>query len=299
MKFCMQCGHQLGASRTCPGCGATRAVEPPPAPQLPPAGVRYPLFADEVDSVQVNTSGRVITAVPDEPPTRPGSPEATALRLPAISVVPPRRGVSATVWLVLALLVVGALVLGSWLLLRGGSSSPEAHRSGASASSAPGSAGDAAATATAKAPVTRAPGVDTQGNRTSYDAANMVDGDPTTAWEMPGDGAGTELTFRLARSTHLTEVGLVNGYAKTAAAGGGKVDWYAGNRRVLSVEWLFDDGTSVPQDLRQTRTMQSTSVDVTTRTVRLRLVHVSKPGKGPAGRNMTALSEVRLGGSPS
>ena len=302
MKFCMQCGHELGASRTCASCGTIAPVEPLPAPQLPPAGIRYPLFADEVDSVSVTTSGHVLTA-PVEEPLAPPPTEATALRLPAVAVVPPRRAVSPAVWLVLGLFVVGVLVLGAWLLLHAGSSSSDRHGSQASAGgSSGGAAADpapdgAAATATASAPVTRPPGVDTAGNKTSYDASNMLDGDTTTAWEMPGDGTGKELTFKLARPTHLSQVGLVNGYAKTGDQGGKKVDWYAGNRRVVAVEWLFDDGSSVQQDLRQARKMQTTDVDVTTATVRLRLVTVSAPGKGPAARDMTAVSEVRLDGA--
>lgn len=302
MKFCMQCGHQLGASRTCASCGTIAPVEPLPAPQLPPAGVRYPLFADEVDSVSVTTSGHVLTAPVEEPLASPPA-DATALRLPAVAVVPARRGPSAVMWLVLGLLVVGALALGAWLLLHDGSSTTARQGRPTSTAGASGEA-DAAtgaegagATATASAPVTRPPGVDTAGNKTSYDASNMLDGDPTTAWEMPGDGSGKELTFTLARATHLSEVGLVNGYAKTGQQRGKKVDWYAGNRRVLAVEWLFDDGSSVQQELASTRKLQTTDVDVTTKTVRLRLVEVSRPGTGRSARDMTAISEVRLGGS--
>jgi hypothetical protein len=124
----------------------------------------------------------------------------------------------------------------------------------------------------------------------------MLDGRAGTAWEMPGDGTGRVLTFDLAGRTHLTEVGLINGYAKTAEVGGRKVDWYAGNRRVLEVEWLFDDGTSVRQDLARTRRPQTVEVDVDTSTVRLRIVEVSAPGTGRTGRDMTPISEVLLAG---
>jgi hypothetical protein len=321
MKFCMQCGHELGASRTCSSCGTIAPVEPLPAPQLPAAGVRYPLFADEVDSVSVSTSGRVLAAPVQEPLAAPLSPppssappssappssppppppvapaEATAVRLPSIPVLPPRRHGSPAVWLALGALVIGALVLGGWLLLRGGGgSSPEAHGSGSGTSA--GAAGeDVASTATASAPVTRAPGRDTAGNETSYEPSNMLDGDASTAWEMPGDGTGKTLTFELAKSTHLTEVGLINGYAKTGEQAGKKVDWYAGNRRILQVEWSFDDGTTVKQDLSDTTHLQRTDVDVTTKTVRLRLVKVSAPGKGAAARDMTPISEVDLTGT--
>jgi hypothetical protein len=125
----------------------------------------------------------------------------------------------------------------------------------------------------------------------------MLDGDPTTAWQMPGDGTGKVLTFTLAKKTHLSEVGLVNGYAKTGEQGGEKVNWYAGNRRVLEVQWLFDDGSEVSQTLKVTTKLQTTDVDVTTKTVRLRLVEVSGPGKGKAARNTTPISEVGLTGT--
>ena len=111
---------------------------------------------------------------------------------------------------------------------------------------------------------------------------------------MPGDGAGSEITVTLARRTHLTSVGMVNGYAKTSEDG--DLDWYAGNRRVLAVEWVFDDGTTVEQELAETREMQTVDVDVTTRTVVVRLVVVSPPGSGPAARDYTAISELSLTG---
>ena len=148
--------------------------------------------------------------------------------------------------------------------------------------------------ATATAPVTAKPNLDTQGNVVRYAAGNMLDGVPETCWRMPADGTGMELTFSLSGPTELTEVGLINGYAKRA----GKLDWYAGNRRVLSVEWVFDDGTVVPQSLSESRNLQTVQVEpVTTSTVVLRLVTVSAPGKGPSARNFTPISEVSLFGT--
>ena len=149
--------------------------------------------------------------------------------------------------------------------------------------------------ATPSAPMTAKPNLDTQGNLVRYAASNMVDGVAETCWRMPGDGTGMELTFTLAGPTELTEVGLINGYAKRA----GKLDWYAGNRRVRSVEWVFDDGTVVPQSLSESRNLQTLQIDpITTSTVVLRLVSVSAPGQGPSARNFTPISEVSLYGTP-
>ena len=77
-------------------------------------------------------------------------------------------------------------------------------------------------------------------------------------------------------------------------------DWYRGDRRVLAVEWVFDDGSTVSQQLAQTRAMQTHRVPpVTTSTVQIRITSVSRPGHGPAARNDTAISEVSLVGTAS
>jgi hypothetical protein len=125
----------------------------------------------------------------------------------------------------------------------------------------------------------------------------MVDGAADTCWRTPGDATQTVLTFRLDQPTVITKVGLINGYAKTVFPGGRRFDWYHGDRRVLAVDWLFDDGTTVSQQFSDTPAMQTMSVDpVTTSTVRVRITSVSRPGHGPAARNDTAISEVSLVG---
>jgi hypothetical protein len=221
------------------------------------------------------------------------------------------------------------VLLGAFLLLRGGGSGsapgptppivpPRGHstappRSSSAPTSEPtgptstgpassgqvGPASDVAGLARATAPAHAPAAVDFAGNPVSYDASNLVDGAPDTCWRVAGDATGTILTFRLDQPTRLTRVGLVNGYAKTAFSGGRRFDWYAGNRRVLSADWIFDDGSSVRQVFSTTRTMQTQTIDpVTTSTVRLRITAVSPPGSGRSARNDTAISEVSLVGSP-
>jgi hypothetical protein len=213
------------------------------------------------------------------------------------------------------------LLLGAFLLLRGAGgdeSSPAAPTplvpttsappSSSETTSAPttapttstGAPADVAGLAQASAPTHAPAGVDFAGQTVTYVAPNMVDGVVETCWRTPGDATGTVLTFRLDRPTEITEVGLVNGYAKTAYAGGRRYDWYQGDRRVLSVDWVFDDGTAVSQTFSETRSMQTRDVPpVTTSTVQVRITAVSPPGRGPAARNDTAVSEVSLVGSAS
>src|SRR5262249_5057989 len=44
---------------------------------------------------------------------------------------------------------------------------------------------------------------------TTYDPANVQDGNPATAWRSLGDGTGQTLQLTLAGPTHLTQVGLI------------------------------------------------------------------------------------------
>jgi hypothetical protein len=179
---------------------------------------------------------------------------------------------------------------------RSSSPSPSSPASSPSAStSSPGAPEDVARFATVEVPATAPPNLDVSGNQVRYEGRNMLDGVPETCWRMPGDGTGADITINLAEPTKLTSVGLINGYAKTA----GTLDWYAGNRRILAVEWLFDDGTVVQQELAETRDVQAVDVgSVTTSTITLRLLKVSKPGKGPAARNYTPISDVAIVGTP-
>lgn len=280
-------------------------VAPPPVWETPPQ-VRYPLYADEPTE----------SPEPAEPPTLW---EAAAAHQ---DQAPPRRR-SALPWLPWVL-VAAALVLvavAGVRLLTGGADDEAAEDPGPTTSTSadspratasraptpspptptptptapPADPQDVAGAATASAPVTAPPGRDVDGKAVRYDAANFFDGRDDTAWRAPGDATGATLGFRLDGPTRLTSVGLLNGYAKSDPG----YDGYTANRRVLSVEWVFDDGTVVVQDLASSRSVQTIDVDVVTETVRLRLTSVSSPARGPAGRDYTAVSTVRLLGVPA
>ncbi|MGB0101693.1 MAG: hypothetical protein WBP61_15550 [Nocardioides sp.] len=298
MGFCTNCGHELGGGRFCTSCGHPIDV----------STARYPLFADEVDATRAAPEALPpvpATAPPPVPAPVPSPAMATA-SFPAATPSPvpapqrPRRP-----WWpwalggpVLVLVVVLVVALGVGLVSGLGDSGTEG-RSDDTASGAESSTGgaDPGEGATVEVPATAPPNQDTAGNPTTYDAANLLDGVPTTSWRMPGDGTGEELTVTFADETRLSRVGLINGYAKTAQdAQGRELDWYHGNRRVLSVEWEFDDGTTVAQELDDTVEVQSVDVDVETTSVVLRLVSVSSPGSGPASRDFTAISDLSFAG---
>jgi hypothetical protein len=330
MTTCARCGHTVEVGRFCTNCGApvdqgdsgigpadrTDTAERPavrpeatlPAVGQPPAPARYPLFADEV------------SGPPGPPPSDP-PPVWETEPVPA----PPgggshRRRTSALAWgvVVAAVLVVVALV-GVVLVVGGlGDDDPAADDTPAASptpddeptrsgrpkpskgpSEPTGSVepDDLATTAEIEVPSTAPPGTDVDGRRIRYDASRMVDGDPGTCWRMTGDGTGEEIVLTLPEPTTISAVGLINGYAKTATDGKREIDWYAGNRRILTVDWVLDDGTTVRQDLTETRKLQAVDIDpVETTTVTLRLVEVSKPGTGRSARDNTAISELVLVG---
>ena len=330
MSDCTRCGHDVGTGRFCGHCGhpvddwRTGTAErpavarpagppsppPPPPPPPPPAGpppsaARFPLYADEVGPA--------------------GAAPLLDLGGPPVAVPaddrPPRRG-GWLPWVVgaVALMLLTALGGAALLLSDDDEPDPVATEQTAASSGTPTASPepsrsprpsapptprvkpvDVAPGAVPAVPATAPPSTDLDGDVTRYDAGQMLDRLPTTCWRMAGDASGRELTFDLAEPTEITRVGLVNGYAKTAEApDGGVLDWYAGNRRVLTVEWVFDDGTTVRQELDSTRRLQTVRVEpVVTGSVVLRLVSVSSPGTGRAQRDYTAISEVSLVGRPA
>ncbi|WP_243060300.1 zinc ribbon domain-containing protein [Nocardioides sp. SR21] len=281
MKDCTNCGHELGVGRFCTNCGhpidwgTTDTAERPTVSSPPPA--RFPLYADE--------------------------PEPTT---------PDRRTGAWVTWLAVAVALTLVAGLGFWLLTRGDGDGDATGAPATSESAGPSEEptaesspttdpvsepGELASRSEVEVPATDPPGQDVSGNPVSFEGANLLDGAAETCWRMPGDGTGEEIVVTLPAETRLRSVGMINGYAKTAQDPQGReLDWYHGNRRILSAEWVFDDGSTLVQNFDDDPAMQSVDVDVTTTTITIRLLDVSPPGNGPAGRNYTAVSELSFVG---
>jgi hypothetical protein len=325
---CTHCGAELGEGRFCTSCGEPVATDAgfhdwrtdtaerprvaapaapreqpvePPTVATPPPSARFPLFADETGE-----HTRVVPAY--DAGREPDEPDSRGRRT---SWVPWALGFTALA------LVAG---LGAFLLLSGDDDPRETATDPAPAEReprdrrgdrspdptpqqttepepAPEGPADLARFAGITAPAPAPPSQDNSGNVVRYDAAQMVDGVPETTWRTAGDATGATITLTFEEPTVLEEVGLINGYAKVGQDAQGPLDWYHGNRRVLAVEWTFDDGTVKTQRLGDTTIMQTVSVpQVETTTVTLRLLKVSPPGPGRASRDYTAISDVRLFG---
>ncbi|MGA8255013.1 MAG: hypothetical protein WB767_00405 [Nocardioides sp.] len=301
MDHCARCGHALGIGRFCTNCGhpvgqpvppedplvdPTAPAPAPPADDLP-EGPRYPLYADELEPTTSTWVG-----------PRSGAGRSRSGVLPFAAA---------------GLALVLAVLVGVNLLGGDDSDDPATPANVATPSSGvtesadpseplpspsiePGAEGDVAGLATPTVPDTAEPSLDVDGNTVRYDAFNMLDGVAETAWRVPGDATGEELVFELREPTLISKLGLINGYAKREPG----YDGYPSNRRIRAVEWVLDDGTVLSQRLgKKRRKMQTIPVDaVLTTTVRLRLIAVSRPGRGAAGRDYTAISDVSIVGMP-
>ena len=148
--------------------------------------------------------------------------------------------------------------------------------------------------ARATAPQTSPNSIDSAGNAVSYNASQMLDGLAETCWRADGEGKGIVVDFDLGKPTTITDVGLINGYAKVDPTSG--ADRYAEERRILRVTWLVG-GRAYPQVLRDgVRTVQPMSIDPTT-TDQVRLVIDATTPPGNPDFDTTAISEVELFGT--
>lgn len=333
-RFCTNCGRPVPgrhpeavpASDVPPAPVTERApapptaVVPPPVGQVPPSP-RYPLFADAPPTAApsadpyptvVRASGAGTTSLP--PLSPPTAPQGDPGRRPAPAWLP---------WLVALVLLALVAGVGGYLLVSAGdddkaddraSSEPTRDLPGPSGDGSvaeqPDSSGtgapvaepdpddvvDLTADVRAEVPAVAPPSRDRANRPVRFVPANMWDGKARTSWRMPGDGTGQTLTFDLGQEVVITEVGMINGYAKVD----GPDNWYRGNRRIRAVQWEFDDGTRVTQEFADDLEIQMADLGpVATRTVRVHLLTVTPPGKGPDGRDFTAISEIRFLGAPA
>jgi hypothetical protein len=97
------------------------------------------------------------------------------------------------------------------------------------------------------------------------------------------------LTIDLRATSRIVAVGLLPGFAKVDPCDG--VDRWPQNRRPVTVEWAFDGGARVTQNLRDVAEMQELSVKRRARSVQLTIKAVTAPY---LDRDFTAISEIRV-----
>ena len=145
-----------------------------------------------------------------------------------------------------------------------------------------------------RVPATAPPARDASGATVTYSATHLIDGDPSTAWRMRGDGRGRSLTLTFSRPVRLARVGLVNGYAKVDPSSG--TDRYTQQRRVTRVVWRAGGAATLHQTLADgVRTPQL--IGMATPPIRTLTLTILATAPGDPRFDFTALGEVVLEGS--
>ncbi|HEY5821423.1 MAG TPA: hypothetical protein VIT20_05580, partial [Propionibacteriaceae bacterium] len=102
--------------------------------------------------------------------------------------------------------------------------------------------------------------------------------------------------FTFPADTTITELGLVNGYAKVDPASG--AHRYGEYRRITKVTWTFPNGVTVPQTLTDgNESTQSVTVpDQQATQVVMTIDATTAPGSKEATRDAVLVSEVAFAG---
>jgi len=131
-------------------------------------------------------------------------------------------------------------------------------------------------------------------NPVSYEPAKATDGQPTTAWQVTGDGTGQRITFTFPAGTTVTRVGLVAGYDKVDPCDG--TDRFTQNHRIRSVQWQLAPGVRATQTLdTNLRSVQYLDVGpLTTRSVTMQITGIQF---GDSSGD-TPISEISVLGYP-
>jgi hypothetical protein len=135
------------------------------------------------------------------------------------------------------------------------------------------------------------PSVDSAGATTTFDAANLADGRPDTAWRVAGDGRGQSVQLDFAGPVRVSEVQLIPGYAKLDAIDG--TNRFNQNRRVRAVRLEFSDGSSFTATFADLPTLQAVALPqpVVSSYLRIVILETTDPG-AQNGRDFTPISEI-------
>jgi hypothetical protein len=131
--------------------------------------------------------------------------------------------------------------------------------------------------------------VDGAGNPVTFAATNVVDGDPTTAWRIPGNGVGDYLILTFDRLVHVDSIAMIPGYAKVDPADG--TDRFTQNRRVSMADFSFSGGEVLSFEYADDPQFQVASIGLDTTEVAMQIV-----ASTTAQRDFTAVSEIEVSG---
>lgn len=135
---------------------------------------------------------------------------------------------------------------------------------------------------------------DAGGNLTGFLPENVVDGDPTTAWRVRGNGLNQWIELRFNDPVVISEIGVIPGYAKTDPFDG--TNRFTQNYVIRDARFEFSDGSVQDVSFDYLALMQFARVnDVISDFVRIVILSTFEPTYWDP-RLFTPISEVEVRG---
>jgi len=133
---------------------------------------------------------------------------------------------------------------------------------------------------------------DAQGNQTTFEPENAIDGVTETAWRVPGDGIGEWLELSFDQTIVVERIGIIPGYAKIDPYDG--TDRFPQNYAIRDIRLEFSDGMQRVHSFAYTPEMQYIVVDrVETTYIRIVVLDTYAPTYHDP-RNFTPISEIQV-----
>jgi hypothetical protein len=126
---------------------------------------------------------------------------------------------------------------------------------------------------------------DAAGRTVNFDANNLLDGDPSTAWRSDGTAPPVTIRVTFPRPVHLTRIDMVPGYAKVDPTDG--TDRFTQNSRVATARFALDDGAESVRRFTDRPVPQGFDLSDDTTTVQITVLTAT-----PGARPYVAISDV-------
>ena len=301
--FCTKCGKPLGAdAKFCVSCGAPRPNATPPPPELTPESEPAPVVAGpeatpvrevtpEAPAIEETAPAAVVAPAP--PPRDEATVAAPRLAGAVTRTVEPGNGNRRVLWIAGVVVLVIAAGIGGFALSSGGggdkpvvlttTTTTTSRRSTTTTTRFP--TERTAQPAHALVPLsvvgssTRASASDacTPPNPTIFDASNVRDGKPDSAWMPAESDPSPSVTLSFAGPVQISSLQLVDGYPKQDPCRPDLNRFYQFMRPTL-VSVDLNDG-SPPRQLAvtDTPTEQTLSVRGTTNRITLTVLESAPP----------------------
>lgn len=297
--FCTKCGKPLAPdARFCVHCGAPRPsapIAPTPAPETEPISTPVTGETGETPTIEIAAAAPGAVFAPSPPRPEPPTPAAGSDRVVPVDTRPEQPGDDRRrVWViggVVVLLIAGAI--GAFALTRGGGGEEKAadppktthttattRRRTTTTTFLRETIPDRVLEPTAVVASSVRPATSdacTPPNPTSFDASNVADGRPDSAWMPDPSDTSPSVTLSFDDPIRVSALQLVNGYPKQDPCRADLNRFYQFMRPTLISVDLHDGSASQQLSVTDTPTQQTLDVVGTTDQITLTILESNPP----------------------